>query len=145
MDKRLIKHFKCHLIPENEEARRRIEEPTLFFMPFCGRQLYNNVLGSNWDETRLRHVCIVGNGFHSIISTAISDIQEQYLLRVVKSAAVEEITLPNYDIVKDAFNDQAFHFFPQDKLPQQSCLEFWTPANSPTKAEFDPEFVARQP
>jgi hypothetical protein len=144
MDVKLLEYLQCDVIPENEEAKRRITEPTLFFMPFCGRQLYNNVLMSNWDSNTLPQVCIIGNGFHFIVSSAISGIKEECLLKVVKNSMVEEITLPEYDTLKDAFNDQAFHFFPKEKLPQESCDAVWSLLSSNDAAPaYDPEVIAR--
>ena len=53
----------CTLIPDNEECRRSVTQPTLFFMPHCGARLYNNVLYANWSPEGVRNVVIVGNSF----------------------------------------------------------------------------------
>lgn len=34
---------------------------TVFFMPHCGKTLYENVVASNWEATALSDVVIIGN------------------------------------------------------------------------------------
>ncbi|ESO04612.1 hypothetical protein HELRODRAFT_78679, partial [Helobdella robusta] len=64
----VLKYFNFSIIQQNEECKRTVTRPTLFYMPHCGRPMYNNVLSSNWDKDRLGHVCILGNSFLSIMN-----------------------------------------------------------------------------
>ena len=36
------------VLERNEEAKRRVSQCTVFFMPHCGQALYNNLLWANW-------------------------------------------------------------------------------------------------
>lgn len=45
----------------NEEGKRRIQGRTVFYMPHCGRALYNNVLWANFDASKLSDLVIIGN------------------------------------------------------------------------------------
>lgn len=48
----------------NDEGKRRVDAPTLFFMPHCGRALYSNVVWANWDG--LARVLVLGNSFEAL-------------------------------------------------------------------------------
>lgn len=87
MEKELISSLDIKLITLNEEGtifgfrmcslfllgKRRISNPTLFFMPHCARILNNNVLWANWTklETEKQHplnfLLLLGNSLTQII------------------------------------------------------------------------------
>jgi hypothetical protein len=46
-----------------QQGKRKVENPTIFFMPHCGQGLYNNVLLANWGPS-LEHIFVLGNSFH---------------------------------------------------------------------------------
>lgn len=48
---------------EHTVAKRRATGPTVYFMPHCGKELYDNLLWANWDKDLLADVVIVGNSF----------------------------------------------------------------------------------
>lgn len=52
-------HFGFQLLKENDQGKRKVYKNTLFYMPHCGRQLYCNVLCSNWMQ--LQYITIFGN------------------------------------------------------------------------------------
>lgn len=47
----------------DEQGRRQVKAPTLFFMPHCEVQLYDNLLGANWECEKLNRMAILGNSF----------------------------------------------------------------------------------
>ncbi|KAJ8042630.1 SRR1-like protein [Holothuria leucospilota] len=49
-----------------QEGKRHCTQPTLFFMPHCGKPLYNNLLWANWGHT-LNNLIILGNRFSSFL------------------------------------------------------------------------------
>ena len=51
----------CGKYRVNEQRQDEIPSRILFFMPHCPRQLYNNVLWSNWDV--LERILVLGNSF----------------------------------------------------------------------------------
>ena len=48
-----------------QEGKRAICQPTLFYMPHCGKPLYNNLLWANWGM-QLNQLVIIGNSFSNI-------------------------------------------------------------------------------
>lgn len=63
----------CSVLKHNEEARRKAIKPTLFFMPHCDLQLYNNLLEANWEPSLLRNVVIFGNSLKSYIDSFLPE------------------------------------------------------------------------
>eukprot|EP00850_Spirogloea_muscicola_P023491 SM000361S13810 [mRNA] locus=s361:7494:10255:- [translate_table: standard] len=53
----------CECLPHNEEGLRRAERPTVFYMPHCEVELYENVLLANAGSGLLGQVAILGNSF----------------------------------------------------------------------------------
>lgn len=47
----------------DERGRREVKAPTLFFMPHCEVQLYDNLLNANWGCESLNKMVILGNSF----------------------------------------------------------------------------------
>lgn len=56
----IAERFGLRVLRENECGRRQAAARTVFFMPHCGKSLYENVVASNWGR-RLGDVVIVGN------------------------------------------------------------------------------------
>jgi len=64
LEKVVARSLGVELIHENEEGKRQVTRPTLFFMPHCPQALYNNVLWSNWG-LGLSRVLILGNSLRN--------------------------------------------------------------------------------
>ncbi|EPS69606.1 hypothetical protein M569_05159, partial [Genlisea aurea] len=60
---KVLTSLGCYVVPLNEQCRRRVTEPTLFFMPHCDIFMYDNVLQANWRADLLSNVIILGNSF----------------------------------------------------------------------------------
>jgi hypothetical protein len=63
----ILAGLKVQVLTVNERAKRPIDGvPTLFFMPHCPSQLYDNVLWSNWDELVVSNpLIVVGNSLRN--------------------------------------------------------------------------------
>jgi flagellar biosynthesis protein FliQ len=48
-----------------QQCKRSVEEKTLFFMPHCGKAMYNNLLWANWSVDKLEKMAVIGNSFSS--------------------------------------------------------------------------------
>ncbi|XP_058014337.1 SRR1-like protein isoform X2 [Ahaetulla prasina] len=63
----------------NEEGKRSIEGPTLFYMIHCGKALYNNLLWSNWSAEALAQMVVVGNSFRGFEERLLAKVfRENY-------------------------------------------------------------------
>ena len=51
--------------PSPQHCKFKVQENTLFFMPHCGKAMYNNLLWANWSVDRLGKMVIIGNSFNS--------------------------------------------------------------------------------
>jgi hypothetical protein len=63
----ILAGLEVQVLTVNERAKRPIDAmPTLFFMPHCPSELYDNVLWSNWDELAISTpLIIVGNSLRN--------------------------------------------------------------------------------
>jgi hypothetical protein len=63
----ILAGLKVQVLTVNERAKRPIDAvPTLFFMPHCPSELYDNVLWSNWDELAVSTPLIIfGNSLRN--------------------------------------------------------------------------------
>ncbi|KAK8918604.1 Protein SENSITIVITY TO RED LIGHT REDUCED 1 [Platanthera zijinensis] len=53
----------CTVITYNECCRREATTPTIFYMPYCDAELYENLLRANWKPEMLRRMVVLGNSF----------------------------------------------------------------------------------
>ncbi|KAI9079078.1 hypothetical protein K1719_038917 [Acacia pycnantha] len=58
-----LESLGCSVLNHDEEGRRQALQPTMFFMPHCDINLFNNLLEANWEPNLLRNVIIFGNSF----------------------------------------------------------------------------------
>ncbi|ELU00118.1 hypothetical protein CAPTEDRAFT_189742, partial [Capitella teleta] len=63
-NKFLETRLKFKIIDANEEGKRQVNSSTVFFMPHCGKPLYNNLLWRNWNIDSLSDMIIIGNSFN---------------------------------------------------------------------------------
>jgi hypothetical protein len=117
-ESRVLDSFGMKRIEENEEGKRRVNRLTLFYMPHCGRALYNNVIWANWDS--LENICILGNSFEGYLDRirptkrAHSDRDVETgicIAEAVQAGIVNEFQFVNDFGVIGAFNDLALHRF----------------------------------
>lgn len=100
------------LIDKNERCLRTASTTTLFYLPHCGRSLYNNVLCANWAPKLLRSVVILGNRFSDMIS-GYSKLKGDYKYLAAASEICAEVRLlsSTTDGCNESFMDQSLHYF----------------------------------
>ncbi|KAJ2612729.1 hypothetical protein H4S08_002565 [Coemansia sp. RSA 1365] len=80
-DLAVLAHFGIETISENEQARRTAQRRTLFYMPHCERELYENVVDANNNSVaQLKMIAILGNRLSRYI-----DVDNGQLARVSPS------------------------------------------------------------
>ncbi|KAI8497628.1 hypothetical protein Bbelb_249340 [Branchiostoma belcheri] len=116
-EKVLLQKLGCQLILENEEGKRRVDRKTLFYMPHCGKPLYNNLLWANWGQ-QLRNVVILGNSLSNMALRCPNQELEKaafYIHSILDHT--KEFPLPNNFHFQDIFNDLSLHVFPVAAIP----------------------------
>jgi len=125
----------------NEEGKHKIFRTTIFFMPHCGRALYNNLLWANWEPSLLSDMAIIGNSFQRYANSLIekSKRQEQaYIEKIIPFTM--ETELENDFSIYGAFNDTSFHQF----LPTHLYLsneEIWKEPEPPIYSSSNQEII----
>ncbi|XP_069070795.1 SRR1-like protein [Pleurodeles waltl] len=140
----VLKTLGLSLILENEEGKRGVDSPTLFYMIHCGKALYNNLLWKNWSVDSLSKVVIIGNsfqGFEQRLPTRIFLREYGYISKVLQGT--EEKQFPSTPQHSDIFNDTAVHWFPVQKLEGLDS-ETWLLRDEPVYESEDVEIIRNQ-
>lgn len=126
LDKEVCKLHDFDIIEENEDGRRPVTKPTLFYMPHCGRGLYSNTLCSNWSPEQLPLVTIIGNRFDMYVGSQLQrDLIREcpYLIPAVDILKV--VSFPKEFDNNQIFNDLSIQTFPKDVINKLEAA-FWT-------------------
>ncbi len=130
-EKQTLGLLGASVLTKNEEGKRKVEKTTLFYMPHCGKALYNNLLWANWSMDRLQNLVIIGNSFeHITLSTPdrILQIEAEYIKRC--QPIIIEFPIPNKFEHSDIFNDTSVHVPITEKVSVIGS-EFWQNAQEP--------------
>ncbi|XP_077776381.1 SRR1-like protein isoform X1 [Podarcis muralis] len=139
---KVLAHLGLTVLLENEEGKRCIHNPTIFYMVHCGKALYNNLLWSNWSIEALSKTVIIGNSFKGIEDRVLSRIfQKDYSYIAKVLIATDEEALPSHPQYLDIFNDTSVHCFPLEKL-RDLPPEIWKLQEEPVYPDEDqPEII----
>ena len=138
-EKEILQELGLNIINENEVGKRWCNKRTLFYMPHCGKALYNNLLWANWG-TNLKNVVIIGNSFNSMVERVPQRILEDtghYILKIQPYTTEKE--LPVTEKFEDVFNDIVILNF--DYVNSRVSEDFWKDNDEPIYAECDPEII----
>nr|XP_055023546.1 SRR1-like protein [Misgurnus anguillicaudatus] len=119
------------VLTENEEGKRAVCQPTLFYLMHCGKALYNNLLWKNWTPQTLPRIVIIGNSFLGIQERMLQREFERdysFLSNVIR--VCEETSLPCSQRFLDVFNDTALIQFPSENL-NRLVDSLWTESSEP--------------
>lgn len=114
-ESRVLEFLGCSVLSINEQGRRKVQKPSMFFMPHCEAGLYDNLLQENWRVERLNNLVIFGNSFenyeqlvyefkHSAVASA------RHILSARKFTDEFKIKTVSDDFF-GAFHDLSWHFF----------------------------------
>ncbi|KAI4333005.1 hypothetical protein L6164_017862 [Bauhinia variegata] len=115
-ESRVLEALGFSVMSVNEHGSRQALKPTMFFMPHCEAELYNNLLQTNWKVNLLSNMVLFGNSFGTY-----QQMSEFKNLHVLNSAghvlAVGRFTnefrikTTISDYYYNAFHDSSWHFF----------------------------------
>ncbi|KAI9496219.1 hypothetical protein BDB00DRAFT_809528 [Zychaea mexicana] len=117
LDKELSKSYNIDVIETNEDGKRKVSRPTLFYMPHCGRGLYSNTLSANWDKESLPNVIMIANRFDMYVGTQLErDLRREcpYLIPAVE--LVDCTSFPKEFDDNKVFNDLSVITFPKTSV-----------------------------
>ncbi|KAK4754479.1 hypothetical protein SAY87_002583 [Trapa incisa] len=114
MECEVLESFGCRILSINEQGRRNVLKPTLFFMPHCEADLYNNLLQANWSADSLKRIALFGNSFHTykLASELNGSIVQsaKHVLAAAEFADEFKVEIVSDDFLR-AFHDSSWHFF----------------------------------
>lgn len=114
-ESRVLEFLGCSVLSVNEQGRRKVRKPTLFFMPHCEAELYDNLLQENWRVGQLNNMVLFGNSFENYErlvfefknSTVASARHILSVRRFTDEFKIETVS----DDYFGAFHDSSWHFF----------------------------------
>ncbi|XP_022742989.1 protein SENSITIVITY TO RED LIGHT REDUCED 1-like [Durio zibethinus] len=123
-ESRVLEALGCSVLSVNEQGRRQTLKPTLFFMPHCEAELYNNLLQANWEVESLNRVALFGNSFEAYeqhvsfkyydqeVSFMDSSVVESVTHILAARRFTDELRIKTVsDDYFAAFHDSSWHFF----------------------------------
>lgn len=143
-EKEILASLDISVLEKNEEGKRRVKSRTLFYLPHCGKALYNNLLWANWSSSCLSHVVIVGNSFTRVFdmfARSLLSTRWPYLLRAI--AHIREFCINNNFRFRDVFNDLSIHVFPSTKL-ESLPMEYWEDCSEPVYDANEAEIITNE-
>ncbi|KAM7252168.1 hypothetical protein ACFE04_024051 [Oxalis oulophora] len=73
-DKIALKKFGCNVLSIEEQATKRVERPTLFYMPGTYAWIIGHVLGSNWCPFNINQIMILTNSIGNRMDSCASKV-----------------------------------------------------------------------
>lgn len=142
VDVEVLKELGIEVLKRNEEGKRKVGRVTLFFLPHCGKELYNNLLWANWSASSIPFCVIVGNSFRSIVQNVPTRLMRQHY-RYIYHAKDMFKELPLESLVEDGdiFNEVNMHIPCCNIL--RRCSEFWSENREPKYEDCDVEIVRK--
>lgn len=142
-EKALVSDLGLQLLKVNEEGKRQSLRRTLYYMPHCGKPLYNNLLWANWRPDRLANTVLLGNSFKTMLNSVPSRILQEhfpYIYKILPHTVERELRGLPSDL-RDVFNDMSLQWFSTHDASLAD--EFWTDAGEPNYCgnEFDQEII----
>ncbi|XP_055017672.1 SRR1-like protein isoform X5 [Boleophthalmus pectinirostris] len=120
-EKDVLKRIGLTVLTENEEGKRQVDKPTIFYLMHCGKALYNNLLWKNWSKHCLTEIIIIGNSFCSMKERTIDrEFNRDYSYISQITAVCKESLLPCPSHMIDVFSDTAVITFPTGSLNELS-------------------------
>ncbi|KAI9119253.1 hypothetical protein K1719_009928 [Acacia pycnantha] len=58
---KILENLGCSVLSLNEDGKRKALKPTMFFMPYCSSDLFDNLLQANWTLGLLSNIVLFGN------------------------------------------------------------------------------------
>lgn len=130
------------ILPENKSCKHRVHVPTLFYMPHCGKAMYNNLLWANWSPGSLALVTIIGNSlssYHERLPAKQLKAEAPYIQQI--SSFCQEHPLPSSYTDPTVFNDLALHIVSQELL-SKAPPSVWENCTEPLSDPNDPEIIS---
>lgn len=115
-ESRVLEALGCSVLSINEQGRRQAQTPTLFFMPHCEAELYDNLLQANWGVQELNCLVVFGNSFETY-EQHLSEFKNSSIIDSTRNILAVRRFTDEFRIktVSDdyfgAFHDSSWHFF----------------------------------
>lgn len=114
-DMLVFRKLDVEMLTIDEDCRRQIRRPTMFYMPVPNYCLIGNLLGANWSSSCVNQVFLLTNSFRHLL-TNISPCNQneetmQRLEKIIPFTTEIDIRTSYEEIYTNVFSRFAWHFF----------------------------------
>ncbi|KAH0776014.1 hypothetical protein KY290_007425 [Solanum tuberosum] len=114
-DMLVFRKLDVEMLTIDENCKRQVRRPTMFYMPVPNYCLIGNLLGANWSSSCINQIFLLTNSFHDLL-TNISPCNQneetvQRLERILPFITEIDIKASNEEIYINVFSRFAWHFF----------------------------------
>lgn len=119
-ESKVLEALGCCVLSVNEHGQRQVSKPTLFFMPHCDAQLYDNLLLANWRADSLNQIILFGNSFseyermESFCQNPTLAATKKHIYAIKRFSKECAMISAISDDYFRAFNNSSWHFFNLD-------------------------------
>lgn len=111
----VFRKLDVEMLTIDENCKRQVRRPTMFYMPVPNYCLIGNLLGANWSSFCINQIFLLTNSFHDLL-TNISPCNQneetvQRLERILPFITEIDIKASNEEIYINVFSRFAWHFF----------------------------------
>lgn len=138
----MLSELNFNVLEHNQEGKREcsVDRVTIFYMPHCGKSLYNNLLWRNWG-LQLENIVIIGNSFTHMIDSTPNRILKKtanYVIKIQPYSTEIPLEVPSqYDNI---FNDTSIHTFSSVSL-KSAPPDLWQSRPEPIYDPSDAEII----
>ncbi|KAH0711769.1 hypothetical protein KY289_007728 [Solanum tuberosum] len=114
-DMLVFRKLDVEMLTIDEDCKRQVRRPTMFYMPVPNYCLIGNLLGANWSSSCINQIVLLTNSFHNLLTNILPCNQNeetvQRLERILPFITEIDIKASNEEIYINVFSRFAWHFF----------------------------------
>ncbi|KAH0714557.1 hypothetical protein KY284_007462 [Solanum tuberosum] len=114
-DMLVFRKLDVEMLTKDENCKRQVRRPTVFYMPVPNYCLIGNLLGANWSSSCINQIFLLTNSFHDLLTNSSPCNQNeetvQRLERILPFITEIDIKASNEEIYINVFSRFTWHFF----------------------------------
>ncbi|XP_018634017.1 protein SENSITIVITY TO RED LIGHT REDUCED 1-like [Nicotiana tomentosiformis] len=116
----VLKELGFEILNIDENCKRQVQRPTMFYMPVPSYCLIGNLLGANWSSSCINQIFLLTNSFRDALTTispcSLNRETVQRLERIIPFTTEVDIKTSYAEIYTNVFSKFAWHFFDVDPI-----------------------------
>ncbi|KAK4708244.1 hypothetical protein R3W88_029169 [Solanum pinnatisectum] len=114
-DMLVFRKLDVEMLTIDENCKRQVQRPTMFYMPLPSYWLIGNLLGANWSSSCINQIFLLTNSFRNLLTNISSCNQNgetsQRVERILPFTTEFDIKTSHEEIYTNVFSRFSWHFF----------------------------------